>query len=317
MKISILLGVVCLCGAAHADETPTFERQNPFSDVSPNHWSMSALQKLGKIGIVEGFDGRLPIQPSTRLTRYEFAVVTARIVDKYGYDPKFAPRSGITEIDAANVRDILVALLFEYRDEYMTLSVTDPMKEGAAVIDAYFADKEEHRALNASDWYFYAESQPWRKEVVVRPKSIAPRLVAPPHLTIKPSILHFQQTRPEFREVPRDYWAYAATRKAAQWILPEKASDFWNSGKIATHYEFAVAIARMEQTLLEEKSDLDPSEENAARDIVAALHREFETDVSRLQARGTFLESRPPTSSIPTLHGNDLEYLSSHPELLK
>lgn len=182
MKISVLLGVVCLCLAARADGMATPGRSIVFPKVPRNHWSVLAVQKLERAGIAKGIPQET--HANQTFTRYELAVAAARIVDTFGYDPKFAPDTGIDQTDTRWVKDILVALLFEYRDEYMHLGVADPMTIGQWEIEAYQRAKEKHRTLNASEWYLYAKNQPWRKEIIV-----PQRASIPPHLKITPQPL--------------------------------------------------------------------------------------------------------------------------------
>ncbi|HEX9996789.1 MAG TPA: BON domain-containing protein [Abditibacterium sp.] len=65
MKTSILLSVLALGGAAHAQTAP--EIQTPatpfFRDVPPGHWAFAAVQKLAGAGIVEGYAPGTPETP--------------------------------------------------------------------------------------------------------------------------------------------------------------------------------------------------------------------------------------------------------------
>src|SRR3990170_411757 len=54
--------------------------QGPFSDVPPDHWGYAALEKLAETGVVEGYpDGTF--RGGRTMTRYEFAVAVARLMD--------------------------------------------------------------------------------------------------------------------------------------------------------------------------------------------------------------------------------------------
>ncbi|MBP2644102.1 MAG: S-layer protein [Firmicutes bacterium] len=53
----------------------------PFSDVPANHWSYAAVKKLAADGIIEG-DGAGAFTGNKTLTRYEFAVMVAKVIAK-------------------------------------------------------------------------------------------------------------------------------------------------------------------------------------------------------------------------------------------
>lgn len=54
---------------------------SPTSDVPENHWAYQAIKKLAEAGIIEGYDsGRF--NGDKVLTRYEFAVIVAKAIEK-------------------------------------------------------------------------------------------------------------------------------------------------------------------------------------------------------------------------------------------
>lgn len=73
-RISLLLAMALILAVA----VPAMA--GPFSDVPATHWAYDALQKLSATGIITGYpDGTF--KGKKTLTRYEIAVVTARILD--------------------------------------------------------------------------------------------------------------------------------------------------------------------------------------------------------------------------------------------
>lgn len=81
MKKASLLASAALATLALAS-TPVFA-QGPFADVPTDHWAYAAVDKLQKAGIVIGYPdqtygGKRP------MTRYEFAVAIARMMDQVG-----------------------------------------------------------------------------------------------------------------------------------------------------------------------------------------------------------------------------------------
>ncbi len=131
------------------------------------------------------------------------------------------------------------------------------------------------------------------------PAVVVPTLVAPAQA----------QDRPEFADVPRDHWAYAALQKlAAAGILEgyPPTGDF-RGQRAMTRYEFAVAIARLLNTLPNstglDQATLDRITALEARpipdvtraqvnDLIAALQREFADELARLRGRVDTLEGR-------------------------
>jgi len=74
--------------------------QGPFSDVPTDHWAYAAVDKLKNAGIVEGYPDKTYGGPRP-MTRYEFAVAIARLLDKIPViPPDIAHQSDIDAIKA-------------------------------------------------------------------------------------------------------------------------------------------------------------------------------------------------------------------------
>lgn len=73
MILTILLTGALTCTA--------YAATGSFSDVPTNHWAYSALNKLEKTGMVDGYAGMF--QGDRPLTRYEMAIVVSKLMDRY------------------------------------------------------------------------------------------------------------------------------------------------------------------------------------------------------------------------------------------
>ncbi len=109
-----------------------------FPDVPKNHWAYEAINKLAAAGIIEGRDGGNYVG-NAPMTRYEFAVAIARLLDKIqpsgtSYDDT-AIRGQIAGLDTRvtslengrisrqEVLDLIAALRTEFADELSRLGV--------------------------------------------------------------------------------------------------------------------------------------------------------------------------------------------------
>ena len=77
-----LLMVSATCAVVAFSIRPA-RAQAPFSDVPANHWAYAAVDELKAAGIVEGYLDR-NYGGSRPITRYEFAIAIARILDRRG-----------------------------------------------------------------------------------------------------------------------------------------------------------------------------------------------------------------------------------------
>lgn len=145
-KISALLAVAAvapavvapqLVSSAHAQDRPEFP------DVPRDHWAYAALQKLAAAGVLEGYPPTGNYIGSKPMTRYEFAVAIARLLnaipqpkDSVVFDPsglqnqingldsrlKTVEGRPIPDIKRAEVVDLIEALRREFRDELARLN---------------------------------------------------------------------------------------------------------------------------------------------------------------------------------------------------
>ncbi len=134
-KLSALLAVAAtapavvspmLVNSAHAQDRPEFQ------DVPRDHWAYAALQKLAAAGIVEGNPPAGAYQGPRAMTRYEFAVAIARLLDKIqpgGITDLSEVNNRLTNLEGravpdvtrAQVNDLIAALQREFRDELARL----------------------------------------------------------------------------------------------------------------------------------------------------------------------------------------------------
>jgi len=121
-----------LVTSAHAQDA-TGSRE--FADVPLGHWAYPALQKLAAAGIVEGYPPTGNFIGQRPMTRYEFAVAIARLLDRIPGQTELPPavtpyndrelrdRIGVLEarpvpdINRAQVQDLIDALRREFADE--------------------------------------------------------------------------------------------------------------------------------------------------------------------------------------------------------
>jgi len=76
-RVGFMLGAFMLLALAL---TPAIAAQ-PFSDVPQDHWAYNAVEKLASAGLMEGYpDGAY--KGKSTMTRYEFAVAIARLMDR-------------------------------------------------------------------------------------------------------------------------------------------------------------------------------------------------------------------------------------------
>ncbi len=90
----------------------------PFSDIPANHWAYQAIQSLAADGLVEGYpDGKF--KGDRPLTRYEMAVIVARVIAKVQANGADAASKFATKADL----DKLQKLIDSLRDELDSLGV--------------------------------------------------------------------------------------------------------------------------------------------------------------------------------------------------
>jgi len=129
-----------LVTSAHAQDATA--GSNEFADVPLGHWAYPALQKLAQAGIVEGYPPTGNYIGQRALTRYEFAVAIARLLDRIpttetGERVDLGPLQGqvdalgnrvtalearpIPDINRAQVQDLIDSLRREFADELARL----------------------------------------------------------------------------------------------------------------------------------------------------------------------------------------------------
>jgi hypothetical protein len=108
---SLVLGTVLLLGRAAS--------ATPFSDVPANHWAYQYIQSLAADGIIDGYpDGKF--KGDRPLTRYEMAVVIARVIAKLQENIKPPPPyTGPSKQDLDKLQKLIDAL----KDELDALGV--------------------------------------------------------------------------------------------------------------------------------------------------------------------------------------------------
>jgi hypothetical protein len=143
MKKASLLASAALATIALAS-APAFA-QGPFADVPADHWAYAAVDKLQRAGIVIGYPDQT-YGGKRAMTRYEFAVAIARLLDKgIGGEPqdlskyalksdldnyalksdldKYALKSDLAGLAKQSDLDALRQLVREFQTELTTLGV--------------------------------------------------------------------------------------------------------------------------------------------------------------------------------------------------
>lgn len=166
-KLSALLAVAAAAPAVVVPSlvAPAQAQDRPeFQDVPRDHWSYAALQKLAAAGILEGYPPTGDFRGQRAMTRYEFAVAIARLLDNLpsgsgGLNQATLDRitaleaRPVPDVTRAQVNDLIAALQREFRDELARLSGRVDTLE-------------------------------------TRVSAIENRVTPPPRMTITPSILH-------------------------------------------------------------------------------------------------------------------------------
>ena len=145
-KITKMSALLAIAAAAPAIVAPGFvapaqaQDRPEFQDVPLTHWAYPALQKLAAAGVLEGYPPTGNFIGQRPMTRYEFAVAIARLLDKIGSPQDLSaiynrldtlegrPAGTVTPpFDGSNLltRDQLNAILeplqIEFRDELARL----------------------------------------------------------------------------------------------------------------------------------------------------------------------------------------------------
>ncbi len=142
-----------LMASAHAqDAAPAGGMAKEFQDVPVGHWAYPALQKLAAAGVLEGYPPIGDYRGKKPMTRYEFAVAIARILDRIppanaavAFDPSGLQsqidalnKRPIPDITRAQTQDLIDALRREFADELARL-------DGRVTVIENRVDKLENR----------------------------------------------------------------------------------------------------------------------------------------------------------------------------
>lgn len=158
-RVTKLTALLAIAAAAPAVVMPALvpaasAQERAFEDVPLDHWAYPALQRLAQAGIVEGYPPTGNYIGSRALTRYEFAVAIARLLDRFPTIPALpaptqpyddtALRNRVTALEArpvpditrAQVNDLLLALQREFRDELARLGArVDALESRVGVLE--------------------------------------------------------------------------------------------------------------------------------------------------------------------------------------
>jgi len=123
-KVSLFASAAVVAAALSA--APVFAQgAGPFADVPTDHWAYQSVDKLQKAGVVIGYpDGTYGGKRA--MTRYEFAVAIARLLDivgKSGDLSNFATKADLAGLATKEEVDQLRQLINEFRTELQTLGV--------------------------------------------------------------------------------------------------------------------------------------------------------------------------------------------------
>jgi len=230
-RLRVLLGLVlgALTMAApvvmpfHANVAFALESAE-YPDVPQNHWAYVAINKLSQVGLIEATPNGGTCMGCKSLTRYEFAVAVARILDKIGAEP----------IGAQSVigKDYMPGLP-------KTISDVSGFVKRPEIIDAISALRIEFR--------------PELKALGVRVDGLDKRVLGfsdkPPILTITPRMQTSGRAANyvnEYPDVPQNHWAYIAISKLSHaGFFGGMPNGTYMGDKPMTRYDFAVAIARI------------------------------------------------------------------------
>ncbi len=136
MKSSLKASSIAALSLAALSAAPAAFAQGggPFADVPTDHWAYAAVDKLQKQGIVIGYPD-MTYGGKRSMTRYEFAVAIARLLDKMGGTQDLSeyvkrgeldPYAKKTDLDGLATKadlDALRRLVNEFQTELTTLGV--------------------------------------------------------------------------------------------------------------------------------------------------------------------------------------------------
>jgi len=115
-----VLTVFILCMLSNT----AFTTNEPFPDISPNHWAYSSVVELYNKGIIKGFYDEPIFRGQRKLSRYDMAVLLSRTLD---FLKKNSEVNLLTRADLKKIEKLLI----EFSDEIgkLGLSNMDIQKE--------------------------------------------------------------------------------------------------------------------------------------------------------------------------------------------
>ncbi len=311
-------------GASAAPKTETRPADYPggFPDTPQNHWAYVAVAKLESGRLIQWYEGSRESPLPPLMTRYEFAVETARAMDKLA---NVAPADTLrfadmtwTQIEHEIIAHLwlsqfdasLTALQTEFAPEIKRLSIrVDSLEKRVPPVPNTTA-----KTLGRRPTALKCDTQKKARKPEVKTKA---------KTKVKPEA----ETYLYFPDTPQNHWAYLAVNRLerARIIASPSISAIHKNRKSEPslglmRYEFAVATART----LDAFSDIPPVEtlrldrmswkqirdEMLARmwlsqfdADLARLQIEFADELARLGVRNVGLETRiplPPKEAPPT-----------------
>lgn len=183
-KITKMSALLAVAAAAPAVVAPGLvapaqaQDRAEFQDVPLTHWAYPALQKLAAAGILEGYPPTGNFIGQRPMTRYEFAVAIARLLEKMPNDVNLD--SVNSRLDALEARPTTGGTTFDPTDLQNQINNRLTRDEVLAIVDPLQREFRDELArvngrLDAIEQRLSAEES---------------KVVAPPRLTFAPAILH-------------------------------------------------------------------------------------------------------------------------------
>ncbi len=233
-----------------------------FEDVPTDHWTYAAVKELRNAGLVQGYDTDGPTGLATHV-RYEFAMVTALIIEKLEDEEIRARAKPVHKL-------LVVALATEYETElrFMVESKdskdeVEPMLELSSACVRLVEEALDELRLRASIPVTEEERSVTRKN-----------------------------GRNIFRDVPYEHWSYKAIDELQACGLVEgyPDGDFMHRRSF-TRYEMAMVVALMVDRL--SKIETAESVELKAKLLLLAMAAEYECGLREMGVNYWEIDSGP------------------------
>lgn len=176
--LALVVGAPALVAPIAAPSlAPTAQAQAPaeYPDVPLDHWAYNAINKLSQAGVLEGYPNG-QYQGNRAMTRYEFAVAIARLLQNGGIGGVAGPQGATGAAGSAGAT-----------------GATGPQGPAGPLLPDLVRRGELNDALNALRQEFRTELAALGvrvDELDARVTALENRVVKPPRLTITPSFLH-------------------------------------------------------------------------------------------------------------------------------